>query len=219
MRIVGYVVLALGGFCWGLDTTESFEIGFSDLEFYSEQNGFHGKGTIHQSNLFLGFGLTRRLSAGIEVAGNTQIGEDAVLSGYVFFNALQEGHFSTDLIASFVNDHQFDFSIESNLDFSRGGIQITISEQYTDVTSGLVSEKTYSICPLFSFNLSQKVQFLMELDLSDHASHTEHWEKDCLCTGLNYTLNESVEIISQLDYLSGPESQWGVSLGCIISLK
>jgi len=215
----GYVILAMGGFCWGLDTTESFEVGFSDLEFYSVQEGLHGEGNLHQSCLFLGFGLTRRLSAGVEVEGNTEVGENSVFHGYVFLNALQKGRFSADLITSFVSDHQFDLSIESNLDFSRGGIQLTVTEQYSGGTAGLVSEKTFSICPLLYCNLSQRFQFLMELDLSDHGSHTGHWGKDCLCVGLNYTLNESVEMISQLDYLSGSESQWGVSLGCIISFK
>lgn len=212
-----------------LDTTEPFDIGFTDNEMYA---GFSGAG-LGQGERglawehLIGVGITDRFSSMFfyslesnEYLAN-KVGE---VGAGLFFTILDKEIFDLDVMASITSQGALGIATELNLDFSKMGIQLTIEEGIENNGSN-ENQLLFNtvLAPLFYFSLTESFQLLTALDFAffhngDDAGTTEIGGAGL---GLNVGVNEAIELITEVNFdIPQEEEQFstGFSVGFIATL-
>ncbi len=212
-----------------LDTTEPFDIGFTDNEMYV---GFSGAGLGKGEKVLgwehlIGVGISDRLSTMFfySLESNEFLGERIGDVGLgLFVTVVDLEIFDFDLIGSVCSHGSFTFAAELNLDFSMTGIQLTIEEGLEN--GGAAGDEilfSTALAPLFYISMNESLQMLTAIDFifmhnGDDASITEIGGAGI---GLNVGINDAIELITEVnfDIPQGEEKfSTGMSIGFVASL-
>ena len=226
---------------YAADTTEVFDIGATDFEFYSSFTGI-GKsknGKSISSDVVLGFGLTDIFSTYLtaSVESNEYFSESTDGLGFgLFLTALDTDYFDFDIYADItaIDEMIFTPGFEINIDFSKdislAGLYFRVAESISgeekentpeDYEIIYATEITYgAYC-----TLNEKAQVLIEFDMTvDHEENKT--EFGALALGFNYLITDYIELISQgsIDILGhnipgdNTKNTFSISLGFIATM-
>jgi hypothetical protein len=212
-----------------LDTTEPFDLGFSNYEFYAGIAGLGAEGdkTLTWEGL-IGVGLTPRFSASLSFAAETdeyfrETADELALG--LFWTALERERFSLDLFGGYATAPALSFGLEANLDFPRWGLQLVLEDSLRAKEETRGRAHTFNVAPLAYVNLMpEKLQLLAQVDwsyASDASDGTYSWSKGAASLGLNALVHADIELILQIDYnLPNDEEDgtWGGSIGFVATV-
>ncbi len=228
------------------DTTETWDVGVSDFEFFLGVDGVGPEGgdRMISSDLLIGVGVVDGLSAYI---GSTLAGEDLVGPGEValrlgvFGTPVDTDHFDLDLFLDTsaagegLADFQVSPALEVNFDASpnqeswgtylRLGVPVYGRPTGSDTGDDAEHEAAVSLVanPGVYVTLAPGHQLLAEFDASFHdASADEHaFDLGGVALGYNVFLRDKLELVSQL-YVDLPQADEvavvGVTTGFIATL-
>ncbi len=206
-----------------LDTTEPFDIGFSDNEMYF---GFGGVGlgrgdkTLGWEHL-IGVGITDRFSTMFfyslesnEFLAN-RVGDVGI---GLFITALDFDMFDLDVMGSVCSRGSFTFATELNLDFSKAGIQLTLEESLKS-EEGAHDKVLFctSLAPLCYFSITESLQLLVSIDFAYFHNGSEKGtiEVGGAGAGANIGLNNTIELITELNF-DIPQDEEDFSMGLLV---
>lgn len=231
MHYIGRAVmllLTLNG--WAIDTTEAFDLGFSDIEFYSGQTQVGANRPLFSETTF-GYGVSERLSFSIGHSYDQESSED-VLSSAIFFNALDRDWFHFDLMGAVDETGTTAIMAETNLDFQGWGFQLGVETVFEEVPSldaktsvppSIEDDSTVSttLTPLIYVQAGSRVQLLAAANIELPSAPTESWDQTCLCLGVNVLIKDNLELITDITHTAHAEmghNGWGASIGFITTL-
>jgi hypothetical protein len=236
-RIAGFVfTILLACLCpadsaLALDTTEPFERGFSDFEFYL---GYAGLASKKEERSFsrgavMGVGITNSLSAGFSYAIESDeylksYGD--VFSAWLFWSTVDREKHDLDIFWGFRTGGAICVGAELNFDFPRWGFQLVVQDEIesgVDVEDRRIS--TLNFAPLVYFNLKEEnVQLMSQIDWSYNSSVPQGESElsvGAVSLGLNVMVHDAIELITQLDYeppSGNDNSSLGISIGFIATV-
>ncbi len=212
-----------------LDTTEPFDIGFTDNEMYL---AFDGPGLSKGDKVLvwehvIGAGITDRIATTFfySLESNEFLGNRAASGGVgLYFNILDLQAFDLDILTSINSDGSLTLATELNLDFSQSGIQLTLEEGMEN--SGPGEDKLLlatNIAPLLYFSLTESFQLLTAIDMTfiHYENEGKNFEFGSVGLGMNVGITSAIELISQLHLdipQDGEELFLGLSVGFIATL-
>ena len=212
-----------------LDTTEPFDIGFTDNEMYFGFNGAGlGKGdkSLAWEHL-VGAGITDRFSTLFfySLESNEFLGDKVADVGIgLFLTIIDIEVFDFDISGSVCMHGSFVFATELNLDFKKSGIQLTIEEGLENGGDN-ADEILFStaLVPLFHFSVTESLQLLTAIDVTfihngDDGGATEVGGAGL---GLNIGLNNAIELITEIGFdipQNDEDFSMGISVGFIATL-
>ena len=233
-------LLLLAGPVRAADTTEPFDLGFSDVDFYLSGEGFglEEDERSHGAELMLGYGLASRLSGHLGVAMNSDshlLSASTELSFGLYGTVLDGENFDLDLFLAFGASgegldevsvspaFELNWDAEPELDFwglyTRGGMTMTGHEG----DSGPERYGEYDLTLGCYWTLRPGQQLLLEYDGAsiEAESGDREWIGGALTLGYNRSMNETMEMISSLVFDIGDDEQDGgmsFTLGFIATL-
>jgi hypothetical protein len=217
--MVGVVAL-LHSQTFSLDTTEPFDPGFSDNEFYLS---FSGQGRELGAEYVVGVGVTDKLSTVFSFVTTMNHYFDHAgteLGAGLFLNTVDSDMFKLDFSLGMSSEGGVGVGMELNFDFERAGIQLGVEEGIA-VNADVATETdfTTTVGPLVYFSINDQMQLLSAFDIAfpDHADV----EIGGVGLGFNAVVNDAIELISEVgfDIPQGDESfTVGVSLGFVATV-
>ncbi len=223
--IIGVVAL-IHGRILGLDTTEPFDPGFSDNEFYL---GFSGIGADEGgrelgAEYVLGVGVTDKLSTVFSFVTTTNEYFDHAGTEFgagLFLNTVDTDLFKLDFSLGMSSEGGVGIGTELNFDFERVGIQLGVEEGIAvNADVGTEIDFTTAVAPLVYFSINDQLQLLSAFDI-EFPNH-EDVEIGGVGLGFNAVLSEAIELISEVgfDIPQGDEPfPVGVSLGFVATVQ
>ncbi len=212
-----------------LDTTEPFDIGFTDSEMYFGLNGA-GLGKGHKSLAWehlVGAGITDRFSTMFfySLESNEFLADKIADVGIgLFLTIIDMEMFDFDICGSVCMHGAFVFATEFNLDFKRTGIQLTIEEGLENGGDN-INEILFhtALAPLFYFSITESMQLLTAIDVTfihngDDGGTTE---LGGAALGYNIGLNNAIELITEIGFdipQSDEDFSMGISVGFVATL-
>ncbi|MBN2587712.1 MAG: hypothetical protein JXR55_10505 [Candidatus Fermentibacteraceae bacterium] len=213
----------ISGVCYALDTTEPFDSGFSDLEFYAGYAGLDDPSSRSEVSFetLLGAGLTESFSAFVTVSvssdGYLDQSEDHQGMG-LFWTAVEGEWLDLDLYGSTGTGGGVSIGTEINCDLNGWGLQLNAEETVENAGPG---ERTFSTAlqPLAYCRFSGGLELLGALDLLYDDSQDGGYELDwsAFSAGVNFPIIESIEGITQFDVINSGEDEieTGISVGIV----
>lgn len=237
---IGHVRLAQAA-----DTIETWDVGATDLDFYTGYNGLGGARTAHgiYGDLMLGYGLVERFSAyiGQSLKGNGYFtaGEANTYLG-IYGTPVDTRHFDLDLFLGFsLGGPQYRevgltpmMELNFDLDPNRQswGAYVRTAFRLHGQTLGDEENPSFEILHELTtvvgtyYTIKRKHQLLLELDFTwrtKAADGARKLEIGGVALGYNVTLSERIELISQVSLdvpQSGERFNVGLMLGFIVTL-
>ena len=231
--IIMILFLMLGGISisWGADTTETYDPGASDFEFFT---GFHGLSQEEKkinSEVVLGFGFNPVFSGYLGTSSesnqnlNSSATENSINFGLIM-TLFNSENFDLDLMLdvqsfnslSFTPALELNFDLEDDLNLA--GFYLKVEEEITG--SENENKRLYNtvLTKGLYFTVSQDLQLLTEFDWSyDH----DQSEKNVggVALGVNWRFSDSIELINQI-YFDIPEGSedfgWGIDFGFVATM-
>lgn len=224
------------------DTTETFDVGATDLEFYL---GYDGIGLDKNQGVFsaeavAGFGITEKFSALISVSGeaNEYFANGAGGACFGIFGTVADtNHFDLDLfLNSGIGFDSFSLApaVELNIDFKPdlelAGLYFRVEEVFAGRDESTDDEEKYAfaaetgITAGFYYSINEKHQLLLEYDmalLNNPADDEDTVNVGGIALGYNAAIFENIELISQVNYdipQNDEDHAFGVSLGIVATL-
>ncbi len=220
---------------WAADTTEPFEIGATNVDFYGGADGL-GLGK-YESTLYLdamiGYGITSRLSyyLGTRLYGNEYFGAaSGDLYTGLYGTPVDTEHFDLDLFLGATLGGLSSFSLapgaEFNFDVTR---EQALFGFYLRIFVPITGEETVESTGDVSYDVVGSAEVTLGTYLKFQTDHMIHLEYDMvipfspesgapayavegIALGYNVVVHENVELINQL-YLDIPQSGETVSVG------
>ncbi len=203
-----------------LDTTEPFDIGFSDLEMvgaYSNLGDKENAGFVWEG--VVGAGLTSNLSASfVYGVGSNQYlaGAEQEFSFGLFYTAIDKEMFKFDIFGGPSSTGDLGVGVELNLDFPRMGIQLSVEEGMTNrETPGDEWQFTTAWSPLMYYNAGNWAQVLTAVDfelLHQAPQGEDELKIGAFSLGFNFMAHSALEILTQLDF-DIPQNEEDASVG------
>lgn len=183
----------------GLDTTEPFDPGFSDNEFYLS---FSGQGRELGAEYVLGVGVTERLSTVFSFLTTTNHYFDHAGTEFgagLFLNTVDTDLFKLDFSLGMSSEGGVGIGTELNFDFERVGIQLGVEEGIA-VNADVATETdfTTAVAPLVYFSINDQLQLLSAFDI-EFPNHEEVGIGGA-GLGFNAVLSEAIELISEVGF-------------------
>jgi len=213
------------------DTTETYDLGASNFEFYSGYAGFGQNEKTMSSEALIGFGFTPifsgYLSATVESNEhlNSATTENSLNFG-LLGTPLDTKFFDLDLLLNIQAFNSFGLTpgLELNFDLANdlklAGLYLRAEEEITGSENEDDTLYTTSLTGGLYYSFNENLQILSEFDWS--YNHEE--DKDSIggiALGINYLLTDDIELISQA-YFDIPEDDedfsWGVNIGFVAAL-
>ncbi len=211
-----------------LDTTEPFELGFTDYEMYSSMGGANlnaGERTIGWDGV-VGVGLTDSFSAALKYSleSNDYLQSDGdQLHLWVFWTVTASKIFDVDFFSQIGTGGGLAFGSELNLDLDKFGLQLTLEEgieNRIDLKGNPTKERSYNLGlqPLVHYALNDSTQLLAAIDFS-----LPHYPKKgersfnigSVGIGLNIGVHPAVELITELN-IDIPQDDEKMAIGAMI---
>ncbi len=212
-----------------LDTTEPFDIGFTDNEMYV---GFGGAGLGKGEKALawehvIGAGITDKLATTFfySLEANEFLGNQSVSGGIgVYLSVLDLDLFDIDILSSFDSEGSFGLATELNIDFSKAGIQLTVEEGMEN--AGTRTHKILfntNVAPLIHFSPTESIQLLTGIDFAIIHSGVDSGTAEVggAGLGLNVGLNDAIELITEVNFdIPQDEEKFstGMSIGFVATL-
>ncbi|MGM0444215.1 MAG: hypothetical protein ACQEQV_08520 [Fibrobacterota bacterium] len=210
-----------------LDTTEPFDVGFTNIEFYG---GFGGIGAENGARSItaeqvIGVGITDRLSASFaytyesneyfaNAAGGATLG--------LFATLIDQDVFDLDVAAGVVPGDGISLGTELNADFSTMGLQLGIEESFSNGGADTVAAAT-ALAPLVYWSFSDAAQILAAFDVSFiHSGPEEGTDVGAVAIGFNRVLSDAVELITEASWdIPGDDEDGtlGLSVGFVATVE
>ncbi len=217
------MITLLSGICYALDTTEPFDPGFSDVEFYAGYAGLDNPSSHSEVSFetLLGAGLTENFSALVFVSvssdGYLNQSEDTQGMG-LFWTVIGRECLDLDLYCSTGTGGGVSVGTEINYDSNGWGLQLNAEET---IENGGPEERTISTAlqPLVYCRFSGGIELLGALDLlyadSEDGGNELDWSAFSL--GVNFPIIENIEGITQFDVMNSgeDETETGISVGIV----
>lgn len=226
MKVIPLIVHVLNVAIVALDTTEPFEIGFTDNEVYAGAGGIGNRsgGQSIGANYVLGAGITDRLSTilSFSVATDELLAQaQSDLNLTLFFNVIDYKEFEGDLLVTFNKEGAWCFSAELNLDFEKTGFQLTIEEGFENSGSGRETVGiTTGIAPLAWWSANDRMQLLTGIDIA-FGSGTQTIDIGTAAVGCNVVLSSAIELITEVGFdvpEKGSKATGSISVGILTTL-
>lgn len=220
-----YVLLLLTLAAHALDTTEPFDVGFTDNEAYVTLGALGSGGELSiESEYLIGIGITDRLSSSLAVGTATNhylASSEWVVGAGLFLNLIESNLFKLDIAAGLSTTGDFAIGSEVNLDFERFGVQLTVEEGFANAaTSPTEVDLTTGIAPLVYGSLSGSAQVLAAVDFAI-AHSGDGLDIGSAALGYNQVISDTIELITELslDIPQDSESVTGaVSIGFVATI-
>jgi hypothetical protein len=221
--LIASVLVLLTGVASALDTTEAFDPGFSDLEFYMAYTGLDNQSasSVVSWETLLGIGLTERFSSFVTMSvssnGYLDNSEDAMGMG-LFWTAIDGEGMKLDLCGSTGTGGAVSAGLEVNLDQSDWGFQLQAAET---VENGGTNERSMSteLQPLLYYRTPCGAEFLAAVDFAyaEAEDGDNEFDWSTCSAGVNFMVTENIEAITQLDVVNSgdDETDVGISLGIV----
>ncbi|MGM0462323.1 MAG: hypothetical protein ACQEQ4_07900 [Fibrobacterota bacterium] len=210
-----------------LDTTEPFDIGFTNIELYG---GFGGIGAEKGARSItaeqvIGVGITDRLSASFaysyesnEYFANSAGGATLGL----FATLIDQDVFDLDVAAGVIPGDGITLGTELNADFSTLGLQLAIEESFSNGGADTVAAAT-ALAPLVYWSFSDAAQILAAFDVSFiHSGPEEGTDIGAVAIGFNRVLSDAVELITEASWDipdDNEEGTLGLSVGFVATVE
>lgn len=208
-----------------LDTTEPFDLGFSDNELYISFTGIGAdKGERRLSAEYvIGAGITESFSSMFTLAIESDefFGNTASEFGIgLFLNSIDNEHLKLDFMTGFSSAGSLTLGTEINLDFNRFGIQLSVEEalSHGGTTLDDVNIET-SVAPLVYYSVNDVIQALASIDFVLPGGGVA--EIGVASVGLNAVINDAIELITEFGIdipQDGEALTVGVSIGIVATL-
>ncbi|MBD3318192.1 MAG: hypothetical protein GF344_20605 [Chitinivibrionales bacterium] len=208
-----------------LDTTEPFDLGFSDNEIYVSFSGLGAERGRRMSAVeyVVGVGVTERFSTlfSFVTESDGYFNNPATeLGASLFANVLDRRHLKLDISAGVTSGGSVGLGTELNVDFDRAGLQVTIEEAIYNggASSDDINFET-TIAPLVYVSLTDALQALASIDATLPADGDAGIGAPAV--GLNAVISDAIEIISEVGFdipREGEAFTVGASLGFVATL-
>jgi hypothetical protein len=166
------VTMILAGSLYALDTTEPYNLGFSDIELTGSYCGCgleRNERTLGWEGL-IGVGITERFSVSAIYAMESDdylVTRDNEFVFELFYTAVETEQFDVDVFGNTGTGGGYGLGLELNLDFPSFGFQLAAEE-------GMENKETPDdellfttvLAPLAFYNLSESMQLLAGIDFS-----------------------------------------------------
>jgi hypothetical protein len=213
----------LSGICYALDTTEPFDPGFSDVEFYAGYAGLDNPSSRSELSFetLLGAGLTGNFSAFVvfSVSSDGYLNQSENSQGMGLFWTVVEGEcLDLDLYCSTGTGGGIAMGTEINCDSNGWGLQLNAEET---VENGGPGKRTFSTAlqPLAYCRFSGGIELLGALDLqyADSGDGGNELDWSAFSVGVNFSIIENIEGITQFDVMNSgdDETETGISVGIV----
>jgi len=190
-----------------LDTTEPFEIGFSDFEM---SVGFGGIG-LYKGNHSLewegtiGVGLIEKVSASFSYAmeSNEYLDRSVDELGLeLFFTALDSRNFDIDVYGGFGTGGCFGLGTELNLELNDFGLQLIVDEGIEN-QDGAADKLLFTtgIEPMAYYSINEEMQVLTALDFSisfNRPASERALDIGAVSLGFNIVLSDAIELLTEI---------------------
>jgi len=224
------------------DTTEIFDMGATDIEFYVGYDGISSekKQGIFSIETVTGFGVTDNISLLINLSGEFGEHFNKRSSGIglgVFSTLFDSDHFDLDIylntgagLEGFYLSPAMEINIDLKPDLELAGIYFRIEQLFVAILEPESSRESCvfvaetSITSGIYFKINDSHQLLFEYDmavLNNPANDEERLNIGGIALGYNVTFHENIELISQLYYgipQNDEKHSFGVSIGTIITM-
>lgn len=219
------VLLLLTLAAHALDTTEPFDMGFSDNEAYATVGGLGSGGDlVLESEYLIGIGITDRLSSSLAVGTSTDhylANAEWAIGAGLFLNVVDSDLFKLDIAAGLSTTGDFALGTELNFDFERFGLQLTLEEAFANAANSETDvDLTTGIAPLLYVSLSENAQLLTAVDFSV-AHNGDGLQIGSAALGYNQVISDAIELITEvsLDIPQDSEPLTGaVSIGFVATI-
>ncbi|MBF0429683.1 MAG: hypothetical protein HQK83_00270 [Fibrobacteria bacterium] len=193
---------------YALDTTEPFDIGFTDFEMIGAMGGLglaKGEKELGWEGV-VGVGLTENFSATL----NYGFSSDEYFNGEgteefsfgIYYSAKKSGIFKLDLIGSACTGGGIDFGTEINLDFKTFGAQLTVVEGFGNIDTHKVAYST-SLEPLFYFPIAQSMELMTAIDFAFNHKPVDGERSfgiGGIKAGFNFAINDALEFLPEISF-------------------
>lgn len=183
MKTIIILLFMINFYILGIDTTETFNLGYSDFEIYHNISNFDDK---IDSDIVLGVGITKNLSSSFLISITK---DETSFSGGLFSTIYNSKNFDIDLYYSFDSSMKFLIGNEINIDFKNFNLGIYIKNEYIFNSDYFIAIGSY-------YNVSDKLTFLMEFDLSINKKK----KSKVSILGINYLIKENIELITEYSF-------------------
>jgi hypothetical protein len=209
-----------------LDTTEPFEIGFSNNEMYFITGGLGSTGekTFIGYEYVTGIGITDRFSTlcAVSATANENLAPltHAVSTG-VFYSAITTSRVDIDFSARFSTAGEYTLGTEINYDLAKTGFQLMVEQAFANATDDHTSiAATTILTPLIYRSLLEDIQLLAAFDIE---TPTDERDIDISSThfGCNAIVTDVVELITQLSLVMPTHAErvrTSISIGFVATI-
>lgn len=213
---------------WALDSTEPFDLGFSNYEMYVGTSGLGGPADerlIAWSSV-IGVGVTERFSASLSYVAEADESFGKSAEGLVaglYGTVVDTQRFDFDLYGNISTEAGVAVGTELNFDPARWGIQLTLEQSFSDDPDGDDVLRQLVVAPLFLFSVTPDVELLAGVDFTTASNHpdVETVEFGVIAMGVNVILNDAVELITEFHVhpgAAGEDVTFGASVGFVATV-
>ena len=212
-----FIMIATCFSIFGADTTETFELGFSDFEYYTGVSNLKSDDKVYSHEITIGAGITNKLSSTFSI-GVEKDGE-VIANSYsfgLFSTIFDSKYFDFDLYTNIDNSYSFTLGTELNFDIkdnlALAGIYLRSELIYLNEISD------YTIV-IGSYYTLKELQFLLEFDMT--IPENEDFNIAALVFGINYGIVNNIELITDfsLDIPQNDEEiNYSFSIGFISTI-
>jgi len=216
---------------FAVDTTETYDLGASNFEFYSGYGDIGKDEQTMASEVLLGFGFTSIFSGYLAASAST----NEHLNSATTENSLNFGllgtpldtkYFDLDLLLDIQAFNSFGLKpgLELNFDLASdlklAGLYFRAEEEITGSEDENNTLYNTSLTGGIYYSFNQDLQFLSEFDWSyDYDAKEDNIGGIAL--GVNYLVTDDIELISQVYFDIAQDDEdfgWGVDLGFVAAL-
>ena len=176
-------------YIFAVDTIETFDLGFTDFEYYYNLENFNEIKKTIKNEIHIGIGIIENFSFCLNFQSQKQktIIENQYSYGFIF-NILNTANFDMDLYGQNTNNYEKTIGTEINFDYKEDLKDFGI---YTRYEFNFNSKNNLFLLGFYK-TIKSNLQLLSQIYFS-----TETKEKN-IDLGINYQLNSYLELINQI---------------------
>lgn len=180
---------------YSADTTETFELGFSDYEYYYEISNLKANKKTFSHEFTIGAGITNSLASTFTIGAEKfdNLSELNYAFG-LFFNVFESRYVDFDLYTSMDNLFELALGFELNLDLKDN---LELAGFYLRTEASIIEEiEAYYFTFGGYYSFIKNAQLLLEFDLA--VPTKGNLDIGGLAFGLNYAFSDRFELITNL---------------------
>ncbi len=204
---------------FAVDTIETFDLGFTDFEYYHKTSNLSEDNKIFTNEIHIGMGITSIFSAHVGISSEKFSSNTAITSnsfGFIF-TPLDTTHVDIDFYGELDNSYNSLIGLELNYDLKDdlqlAGFYLDSELNFNNGYNG------YSFLFGSYYSLLDNLQLLIQLDISKN--NNENLNIGALAFGANYQLYDTIELITEfsIDIPQNDEKTgYSVMLGFLATL-